>query len=240
MAVSAREARFDPRAYVPLDAPLPPTAQDRLVAAADPLDDLAPWIPDDPAIYDVWIDRTIAAQLPRPSGLITTPILPPRGERRQTPRRDRAITVIREALTHAADSDHGLGCVFTVDCVTGDHHTYRIARGKSQAGRGAPPLFASVLVGGAPDNPFAYKYIGIVGESLPDRLPLILTAKSQIRDERATDLQQALEAIATGQLPAGGTITGVANAGTCSRCGRLLTNPESLAQGIGPECREKA
>lgn len=30
-----------------------------------------------------------------------------------------------------------------------------------------------------------------------------------------------------------------AHAGRCGRCGRLLTVPESIASGIGPECRDK-
>lgn len=30
-----------------------------------------------------------------------------------------------------------------------------------------------------------------------------------------------------------------AHAGRCGRCGRLLTTPESVAAGIGPECQDK-
>jgi hypothetical protein len=29
------------------------------------------------------------------------------------------------------------------------------------------------------------------------------------------------------------------SAGTCSRCGRVLTDPASIAAGIGPECAEQ-
>jgi hypothetical protein len=32
----------------------------------------------------------------------------------------------------------------------------------------------------------------------------------------------------------------LADAGRCERCGRLLTDPKSLADSIGPECRRKA
>lgn len=29
-------------------------------------------------------------------------------------------------------------------------------------------------------------------------------------------------------------------AGRCRRCGRALTDPESIAAGVGPDCRSKA
>lgn len=31
----------------------------------------------------------------------------------------------------------------------------------------------------------------------------------------------------------------LAGAGRCKRCGRPLTDPESIAAGIGPDCRSK-
>jgi hypothetical protein len=31
----------------------------------------------------------------------------------------------------------------------------------------------------------------------------------------------------------------LAKAGRCKRCGRLLTDPRSVADSIGPECRRK-
>jgi hypothetical protein len=32
----------------------------------------------------------------------------------------------------------------------------------------------------------------------------------------------------------------LAKKGRCKRCGRLLTDPKSVADSIGPECRKKA
>ena len=131
--------------------------------------------------------------------------------------------------------------IFTVSNGKGDHYTFRVTR---KASRGAANVrrygewcwFVSVLKG--PDNGSDYLYLGIVDAK---RGSLRLTGKAGLPAESVPVkvLIWALRHIWAGSrdsdLPAGYSIQ---NAGKCGRCGRLLTTPDSLECGIGPECRK--
>lgn len=205
----------------------------------DPLEDLAPWVPEDAVVPPAAAPPTT---LQRGANLIAAaeanPIFAPAPTRvtSTAPReRHRAITVAPEALVKANDQ---LGCVFTVELATGaqTYYTFRVNRAPQRADRpGRPPLFASLLTGPRNDDPRCYTYVGIVREPA---LTLQLTAKSAATAGVVVGLlTRVLEAIAFGALPP--NIALIENSGSCSRCGRQLTHPESLRLGIGPDCAGK-
>jgi hypothetical protein len=117
---------------------------------------------------------------------------------------------------------------------SGAHFTYRVARAKDQDGASKNLWFVSVLSG--PDNETDYSYAGLlepVGDALP---PLRLTAKSRVG---ATAPSVVAWNWFLGWLQVEGwhaPSLEVRHEGRCGRCGRLLTHPDSLDRGIGPEC----
>jgi hypothetical protein len=144
------------------------------------------------------------------------------------------LTQIRIFLT-------GSRAKFTlVSKVTGVRYTYRFSRGKD-------PLktWVSVLVG--TDNQSDYVKIGCVYRIdrlaqrpgthpkagfwwAPERKDAPSTAGirwflEHLRDSLTVDWFQRIE---------------FWHAGVCSRCGRELTDPESIARGLGPICAEAA
>lgn len=123
--------------------------------------------------------------------------------------------------------------VFTLRSLkTGTHFTYRVTRSTIEDGR--PPVwFVSVLT--APET---YSYLGIIrsrrvlGElSATD---FVRTAKSAIGDDAPSRRAFAWfwERVDRFPIPE----LEVWHCGTCGRCGRELTVPESIATGLGPVC----
>lgn len=115
---------------------------------------------------------------------------------------------------------------------TGARFTYRVRAGK---GDGAP-LFVHLLTG--PDNARDYTYLGCVwvGGSSPryvhgKRSPVSTSAPGA----------KGFAWFAR-QVFGRGVLEGAAfhHEGRCCRCGRLLTVPESVVSGWGPECAKKA
>lgn len=192
----------------------------------DPLDDLAPWVPEgDPfgsrgwaadvstAVERIFQQKQADASLPR----------------------DHRIKVHPDAITHAGT---GLGCVFTVEYADGAHKTFRVNRctrtDRTWTGAKYLPLFGHLLTGHYNDDPQSYTYIGVVAEP---SLRVRTTAKSGIVGAANwAVLDDALAAIRHGKL--GPQMIAIDNSEHCSRCGRLLTTPESLRDAIGPECRK--
>lgn len=116
---------------------------------------------------------------------------------------------------------------------TRPHYTYRVKH-KEADGQFDDTWFVSLLTG--PDNTSDYTYVGLL---LPHDGGLKLTKKSQFTDDtppvklfRRTlarlwaNEQAAIEA-------AGFKLH---HEGRCGRCGRVLTVPESVESGFGPEC----
>lgn len=117
------------------------------------------------------------------------------------------------------------------------HYTYRVTK-KEASERYSEVFFASLLTG--PDNTSDYTYMGMIEplsgevrltraskyskESWPYRLLCrVLTCLWQGKNERIIDAHFDLH-----------------HEGRCCRCGRVLTVPESILSGIGPECAKKA
>jgi hypothetical protein len=124
--------------------------------------------------------------------------------------------------------------IFTVSNDKGEHFTYRVNAKDDRRIAGKKVYFASLLTG--PDNENSYSYMGLL---LPNRFSLKLTKGSKVgRDAKSVQvLCWALQMIRKGSpLPNGYAIQ---HAGRCCRCARILTEPESIEIGIGPECRKR-
>lgn len=118
---------------------------------------------------------------------------------------------------------------FTVASPTKERYTYKVTLSKKIG-----LYFVSVLTG--PNNRTDYTYIGRL--STVDHL-LKITAKSAF--PRETKLVKvfnwAMEHIKTQKPVPNGYF--LEHNGSCGRCGRKLTTPESIKAGLGPVCRGK-
>lgn len=106
---------------------------------------------------------------------------------------------------------------------TGTRFTYRVKASKDQK-----VFFVGVLTG--PENEAHYTYLGTYSErgyshgrksAIGPDAPSALAFQFVARCLDANRLHEQLE---------------VWHEGRCGRCSRLLTVPESIASGIGPEC----
>lgn len=121
--------------------------------------------------------------------------------------------------------------LFTVDNGKGEHYTYKVrAKENEFRGRMVSSFFVSVkAVGG----PFPYRYIGLLN---PADGTIKCTAKSNFlpgTKEYDVAAWACQSVIKSKMIP---TNYQIEHAGKCGRCGRTLTDPESIARGIGPEC----
>jgi hypothetical protein len=126
----------------------------------------------------------------------------------------------------------GGNATFTlVSRVTGQRFTYQVSQSKPKPGGGAPVWFVSVLTG--PNNSDDYSYAGIINPEGVFRQ----TAKSRLSSTAPSVVAFAWFWRNVDKLPAQ---VEVWHSGHCCRCGRQLTDPESIASGWGPICRERA
>lgn len=108
---------------------------------------------------------------------------------------------------------------------SGKHFTFRIREKENAAGGSIH--FVDVLVGSD-----EYVYLGVMFDGGPLRPPR----------QRPITLPMetaAFQAFRWFQRNPDSTDCEVWHAGTCARCGKELTDPESIATGLGPVCRTK-
>lgn len=109
---------------------------------------------------------------------------------------------------------------------TGNRFTYKVSQADPKPGQ-APVWFVSLLNGA--DNTSDYVYLGTMfGDTFRT------TRKSAV----AADAPSAV-AFAWFVRHFEDARVEVWHEGTCGRCGRKLTVPESITQGLGPECAGK-
>ena len=121
----------------------------------------------------------------------------------------------------------GGNAIFTVKNDKDKHYTYRIRQPKGNN----KPFFISLLTGS--DNTESYTYLGIYN---PLSNNVILTQKSKYTNESTPVkvIRWAIKKInEKSSIPNGYSIQ---HEGKCCRCGRTLTTPNSINNGIGPEC----
>lgn len=124
--------------------------------------------------------------------------------------------------------------IFTVSNNSGKHYTFKVSKAPSNPNFQGEMFFVSVMTGS--DNLSDYTYMGVLHKR---DCRMVTTKKSKISpgDVRYKTAQWAINKILTDTLPEG---YAVRHAGRCCACGRLLTNPESIDAGIGPECAKRA
>jgi hypothetical protein len=118
-----------------------------------------------------------------------------------------------------------------VSKVTGTRFTYRIEKADPRPGdTRTPPHFVSVLT--APDH---YDYLGCIFE---ERM-YSHGSKSKIAGNApaAVAFAWVWARLVDGRVP---ETADVFHEGRCGRCGRRLTVPESILNGLGPECSKRA
>ena len=127
----------------------------------------------------------------------------------------------------------GRGVLTLTSEKTGVRYTFKITQALDKA-TSAPQerWFVSLLTG--PENTADYTYLGMLDERgfrttkasklTPDSLPV-------------RGFAFFWKHIAAGTMP---PQMEVRHEGSCGRCGRALTVPESLDTGLGPECAAKA
>lgn len=112
---------------------------------------------------------------------------------------------------------------------TGTRYTFKIkAAKKDRPGE----FFVSLLTG--PDNTADYTYMGMIRGGV-----FGLTRNSTYKDDSkpVAALRYALSNMKQGTVPAA---LEVWHEGVCGRCAHPLTDPVSIARGLGPECAGKA
>jgi hypothetical protein len=140
--------------------------------------------------------------------------------------------------THQITKDFVLGgrAIFTVSNPTGERYTFKVTRKDPEEGSRytTPTFFVSLLTGA--DNESDYTYMGILSWATGE---VKLTRASRYTDKTTAVLvvRWAMAKLWQAQaLPAG---YAVHHEGRCGRCGRLLTVPESIVSGFGPDCSER-
>jgi len=126
----------------------------------------------------------------------------------------------------------GNAIVTFVSGKTGARYTYKVREAPKAGDR--PPVHFVVLLTG-PSNEDDYSYIGII---TPDER-FLWTKKSKVGPESpsVTAMKWVMDHLSQGNMP---PMTEIWHEGRCGRCGRLLTVPESVDNGFGPECMGKA
>lgn len=125
---------------------------------------------------------------------------------------------------------------FRADKPVNPHYTYRVRKAKAND-RWPEAWFINLLTG--PENTADYQPIGKVD---PQTGEVRLTRNSKFTDDTwpVRLINRALIRLWKGEgqaLEAAGFK--MHHEGRCCRCGRLLTVPESIESGIGPECASR-
>jgi len=126
--------------------------------------------------------------------------------------------------------------LFTVTNPRGDHFTFKVRKVTSDWPKGSGIMTTSYFVSvKSPGGMYPYRYIGLLNSETGG---VKCTGKSEFIPG-TTEYNVAAWAcgtvIKTKNLPDGYNIE---HAGACGRCGKTLTDPESIELGIGPECRK--
>ena len=124
-----------------------------------------------------------------------------------------------------------------VSLVTGRRFTYKaqVKKTDMKAGLADCAYFVQLLRG--PDNTADYAYLGVLRR--PDRF--FTTPKSRITQHPTSHaaLLWFLEALKADRQDVLGKQLEFWHTGRCCYCTRLLTVPESVERGIGPECAKR-
>jgi hypothetical protein len=115
---------------------------------------------------------------------------------------------------------------------TGTRYTYRVSQAEKNERYPDPAWFVSVLTG--PENTSDYQYAGLIRAG-KTATTFAWTQKSKLAYNAPSveAFRWTFTRLAMGHLPSNVEIW---HEGRCGRCGRMLTVPESITLGLGPEC----
>jgi len=125
----------------------------------------------------------------------------------------------------------GNAVVTLVSKRTGERFTYRVRERKGREGEagGGPRLyFVSVLTG--PDNRRDYEFLGTI---FPDG-----SYRRSLKSQIGQDAPSAKAWDWTWHHLDADRVE-IWHEGSCSKCGRALTDPASIERGLGPVCAER-
>ncbi|MFW5871475.1 MAG: DUF6011 domain-containing protein [bacterium] len=126
--------------------------------------------------------------------------------------------------------------IFTVYNDKGEHYTYRVKK-SDEKGTWGVKWFVQLLTGS--NNIEHYTYVGVL-EPNSGTVRMTKNSKYLPNNKSVKVVNWALGKIVWPErwdkLPEG---YGIIHEGRCGRCGRVLTTPESIKIGIGPECIKK-
>lgn len=108
---------------------------------------------------------------------------------------------------------------------TGARYTFKVKAPKENRNN---IRFLMLLTG--PDNENSYTYLGMVQD---DQVKMTKASKMTPDSLPIKAFSYYLQHLKTGQIA---PKLEVRHEGSCGRCGRALTVPESIDRGIGPEC----
>lgn len=117
---------------------------------------------------------------------------------------------------------------------TGTRYTYRISKAEekeNQGARQAPRYFVSLLT--CSDNTGDYTYLGMITAHV---FRATKATGAQAKGQPFLAFDYVWRHLARGVEAPQAEIW---HEGRCGRCGRMLTVPESIALGLGPECAGK-
>lgn len=113
---------------------------------------------------------------------------------------------------------------------TGAHYTFRARENKKRAGE----FFVSVLSG--PDNGTDYTYFGVLAD---DKFRTSPKAELPPSAKQVLVFNFFCDKVLVEKRQPDALMLEFRHEGRCGRCRRLLTVPESIDNGIGPECAAK-
>lgn len=127
----------------------------------------------------------------------------------------------------------GGNATITLESVKSNKHfTFKVRIAKKDDDNS--PFFVSLLTGA--DNYSNYSYIGIITS---DKKSFKITQKSKVKSDTISFkafnyfFTQLMKNKINPDLK-------IYHSGTCGRCGRKLTDPESIKRGLGPYCATKS
>lgn len=117
------------------------------------------------------------------------------------------------------------------------HYTFKINKKAADEKNPRDAYFISLLTGC--DNTSDYSYLGLLNAETGN---VILTKASKVSDDSwvVKLLRRTLQRVWEGnQVMLEQAGFKLHHEGRCGRCGRLLTVPDSIETGLGPECASK-
>lgn len=122
---------------------------------------------------------------------------------------------------------------YTIVYSNGEHRTLQVKYGKSGFLKGQKLI--GYLSGS--DNTRSYTWVGVLDNN--GHFHIWNTWLDRVNNDttKAARFRRAVEIIASNPEETGKAYA--LNSGNCYRCNRLLTHPDSILSGIGPECSKR-